>query len=104
GMWKDLLRLDPVSVHANFFALGGHSVLVFQVPRRLTETVGRDVPLVKLFHYPTIAALAEFLAGETVARPAAAVGERAQARHADVRRLRGRRETAPGPPGERSTA
>jgi aryl carrier-like protein len=56
-------------VDDNFFDFGGHSLQVVQVQNRLRETVGVDVPVLKLFQFPTIRALAKFI-GEQAAAPA----------------------------------
>jgi hypothetical protein len=61
-IWRELLRLAAVGVHDNFFELGGHSLLVSKVRVRLAEALGRDVPMVAFYTYPTIAALAGHLA------------------------------------------
>jgi amino acid adenylation domain-containing protein len=58
AIWRDLLRVDEVGVHDNFFDLGGHSLLVAQVHRRLRERLKADLTLVDLFKHPTISALA----------------------------------------------
>lgn len=42
-IWKDILDVDTVSVHDNFFDLGGHSLLSFQVAARVREELGQDV-------------------------------------------------------------
>jgi len=61
ALWRELLHVEQVGRHDNFFDLGGHSLLVVQAQARLRDTLGRDVPVVKLFQYPTISALAGFL-------------------------------------------
>jgi len=61
GIWRELLRVGQVGLHDNFFDLGGHSLLVVQMQARLRAALARDVPVVKLFQYPTIGALAAFL-------------------------------------------
>ena len=65
GIWKDILRADAVGVDDNFFDSGGHSLQVVQVQNRLREAVGVDVPVLKLFQYPTIRTLAAFLAEQS---------------------------------------
>ena len=61
GIWRELLRVGQAGLHDNFFDLGGHSLLVVEMQARLRAALGRNVPVVKLFQYPTISALAAFL-------------------------------------------
>jgi aryl carrier-like protein len=61
AIWRELLHVEQVGLHDNFFDLGGHSLLVVQAQARLRDVLGHDVPVVKLFQYPTISALAGFL-------------------------------------------
>lgn len=60
-IWKDILHVEQLGVDDNFFDFGGHSLQVVQVQNRLRETVGIDVPVLKLFQFPTIRALAKFI-------------------------------------------
>jgi amino acid adenylation domain-containing protein len=57
GIWRDLLQVD-VGVHDNFFDLGGHSILLIQTHSRLQKVFENKIPLVELFKYPTVSALA----------------------------------------------
>ncbi|HTE21163.1 MAG TPA: phosphopantetheine-binding protein, partial [Armatimonadota bacterium] len=60
-----------------FFDLGGHSLLLPQVQRRVSEAFRTRLPIVELFRHPTVAALAEHLRGaadEPVDAPAEADG------------------------------
>jgi amino acid adenylation domain-containing protein len=59
--WAELLKLEKVGIHDNFFDLGGHSLLAMQVISRLRSAVNLDVPLRSLFENPTIAGLAELI-------------------------------------------
>jgi acyl carrier protein len=61
AIWKDILHVGQIGADDNFFDFGGHSLQVVQVQNRLRETLGVDVPVLKLFQYPTIRALANFL-------------------------------------------
>ncbi len=61
AIWCDVLGLDQVGVRDNFFDLGGHSLRLLQVHRRLMEEVECDLNVTDLFQYPTIAALAQRL-------------------------------------------
>ena len=64
AVWQEVLHLDAVGVNDNFFELGGHSLLLIQVHGKLREALGREVPIVELFQYPTISSLASHLSGE----------------------------------------
>ena len=72
AVWREVLRLDSVSVRENFFDLGGHSLLLVQVQARLSRELGKEVPVVELFQFPTIETLARHLGGDAPARAFAA--------------------------------
>ncbi|MEV5412748.1 amino acid adenylation domain-containing protein [Thermopolyspora sp. NPDC052614] len=90
-IWRDVLGVDRVGVHDNFFDLGGHSLLMPELKARLTETAGREVSLIELFQYPTVGALAGALTGPaagsaTGGRDRADLRRRSQARRRPTRR------------------
>jgi amino acid adenylation domain-containing protein len=58
-IWQALLQVDRVGIHDNFFDLGGHSLLLIQVQARLQELFAETIPIVELFKYPSIHALAQ---------------------------------------------
>ena len=58
GIWQDLLGVDRIGVHDDFFQLGGHSLIGTQVVSRLKDKFAVSVPLSTLFEAPTIADLA----------------------------------------------
>jgi len=62
-IWRDVLGLDQVGAEDNFFDLGGHSLLLGRAHQRITAELRADLPLVALFRYPTIGALARHLEG-----------------------------------------
>lgn len=60
-IWQQVLEVDRVGLQDNFFDLGGHSLLLADVHQRLQQQLNRSLPLMDLFRYPTIAALAAAL-------------------------------------------
>ncbi|MBV9790644.1 MAG: amino acid adenylation domain-containing protein [Chloroflexi bacterium] len=71
-IWAAVLHLERVGVDDNFFELGGTSLLLVQARTRLREALGRDVPLVELFQYPSISALARHLSAAPSQSPSSA--------------------------------
>lgn len=63
AMWREVLGLAHVETTENFFDLGGHSLLVVQVQRRLREVCGQEVSITDMFRLTTIRALAAHLGG-----------------------------------------
>lgn len=61
AIWRDILHVETIGAEDNFFDFGGHSLQVVQVQNRLRETIGVDVPVLKLFQFPTLRALARFI-------------------------------------------
>ena len=57
--WREVLNLEHIGIHDNFFDLGGHSLLATQVIARVRSTLNYELPLRRLFETPTIAGLAE---------------------------------------------
>ena len=57
AIWADILGVERVSVHDNFFMIGGHSLSAIQVVSRLRDCFGLEVPVRTLFELPTIAEL-----------------------------------------------
>jgi len=62
AIWREALGIEKVGAHDNFFDLGGHSLVLARVHVLLKERLGREVSMVDLFRYPTVAALARHLA------------------------------------------
>ncbi|MGH7833647.1 MAG: amino acid adenylation domain-containing protein [Candidatus Binatia bacterium] len=54
----EVLGLDRVDLHDNFFHIGGHSLLAAQVAARVRETFGVALELSAFFETPTVASLA----------------------------------------------
>nr|VFK08633.1 MAG: amino acid adenylation domain-containing protein [Candidatus Kentron sp. LPFa]VFK24870.1 MAG: amino acid adenylation domain-containing protein [Candidatus Kentron sp. LPFa] len=62
-LWKAVLQVDSVGQHENFFDIGGDSLRLARLHRRLQETFDTfELTVSELFAYPTIAAQAGHLA------------------------------------------
>ncbi|MEJ2020425.1 MAG: phosphopantetheine-binding protein, partial [Maritimibacter sp.] len=62
GIWQDLLGVERVGRHDNFFALGGHSLLAVRLVERMRQAgLGADIRV--LFARPSLAALADAVSG-----------------------------------------
>ena len=66
AIWQEVLGLPHVGTTDNFFDLGGHSLLVVQVQRRLRDACGREVSITDMFRLPTISSLAAHLGGNAL--------------------------------------
>jgi acyl carrier protein len=79
-LWRELLRVQTVGLHDNFFDLGGNSLLVVQEQVRLRDDVGVNVPVVRLFQYPTVASLANFIGNDRKTPSFTSIRDRGQRR------------------------
>jgi hypothetical protein len=63
-IWQEVLHVEKVGIHDNFFDLGGHSLLIVKVWHKLHTLFPQTLSMVDLFQYPTIHALASYLSPE----------------------------------------
>jgi amino acid adenylation domain-containing protein len=64
SVWKETLSVEGIGIDDNFFEIGGNSVTLIRIHNIISERVHRDIPIVVLFRYPTIRALASYMVGE----------------------------------------
>src|ERR1017187_8992582 len=87
SIWREVLQMDRVGTHDNFFDLGGHSLRLVVVHSKLAQALTRELSIIDLFQYPSIHSLARHLANEDPGQqPLNEVRERAQKQKETVRR------------------
>jgi tyrocidine synthetase-3 len=60
-IWRDILKLDKVGVMDDFFLIGGNSLKVILLFRRLKEELNLDISVVSLFDHASIGSLINYL-------------------------------------------
>ncbi|WP_433347503.1 amino acid adenylation domain-containing protein [Microtetraspora malaysiensis] len=58
-VWAEVLGLERVGVHDDFFALGGNSLLAIRVAARVRAAVDLEIPVNAVFTHPTVEKLAD---------------------------------------------
>ena len=57
AIWEQVLRVERIGLHDNFFEIGGHSLLATQVISRMREALQVELSLRMIFEHPTVASL-----------------------------------------------
>ena len=74
GIFEEVMQLDRVGIHDNFFEIGGHSLLAIQVISWAQTTFEVEINVISIFEKPTVEGLARRIeeaikAGEKVEAP-----------------------------------
>ena len=68
-LFAEVLQLDRVGIHDNFFERGGHSLLATKLASRIRTVLNQEMSVRALFTTPTVAGLVESLETHRPARP-----------------------------------
>lgn len=68
-IWESVLGIRPIGVTANFFDLGGHSLMAARLIAEIQDATGNTIPLSSIFRAPTVEGFARFLANNSAANP-----------------------------------
>ncbi|MHC5726613.1 MAG: non-ribosomal peptide synthetase, partial [Nostoc sp.] len=68
-IWAEVLNVERVGIHDNFFDLGGDSLLTVRLLKQINKQFEYELPLSSLFLNPTIESLATSLSSETDSLP-----------------------------------
>lgn len=63
-IWQEVLDQEEISIHSNFFDLGGNSLDIIRIKEQLTNYFAIDIPVAQLFNSPTIATLASMISNQ----------------------------------------
>jgi acyl-CoA synthetase (AMP-forming)/AMP-acid ligase II/acyl carrier protein len=67
-IWRNVLGLNKIDVHDNFFDLGGHSLLATRIMSHASQAFQLELPVKALFDAPTIAQLGAAITEKQAAR------------------------------------
>jgi amino acid adenylation domain-containing protein/non-ribosomal peptide synthase protein (TIGR01720 family) len=68
-LFGEILKLEDVGIHDNFFALGGHSMASMRLLGRIRSEFGVELSIRDVFDALTVAGIAAKLEGASAARP-----------------------------------
>ena len=77
GIWQELLGVERVGRHDNFFDLGGHSLLIVQMESRIKGKFMIEIPVQEIFESTTISSLAEVVLKKSILQIRESMGKQA---------------------------
>jgi amino acid adenylation domain-containing protein len=75
-IWKPLLGKERISIRDNFFALGGHSLLVMRMVAAIRKNFSVKISVKEIFSRPTIRELAVFISEQKKISSASGIQQR----------------------------
>ncbi|MGW1727839.1 phosphopantetheine-binding protein [Streptomyces sp. NPDC002306] len=69
AIWRREFQRDDISVDDDFFALGGHSVIMVKIQDAFIEELGAEVPMDQMFLNPTVASISAYIESLGAAAP-----------------------------------
>ncbi len=61
SIWKEVLKIENLSIHDDFFMMGGHSLLATVVISRIQKAFNLDLSITSMFDFPTISQFSQHL-------------------------------------------
>jgi acyl carrier protein len=77
ALWEDILGVEPVGAHDDFYELGGHSLLAAQLISAVRDAFGVEAPVRAVMQSRTLAESAAFVDALVWARDSARTGDSA---------------------------
>jgi acyl carrier protein len=79
ALWQELLGVDRIGIHDDFFGLGGHSLMATQIISRVRDMFQLELSLAAIFEAPTVAKLSALVEEAIIAELEALSDEEAAA-------------------------
>ena len=67
NIWQEILQLPEISMHDDFFSIGGHSLLAVRMFNQIRKRLGANLRLAVMYEHSTIASLAALIDGQAEA-------------------------------------
>lgn len=66
AVWKESLNLSEVDEARTFIELGGNSLVANRIASKLSYALGKSIPVLKIFEYPTLQQLTRYLLDDSI--------------------------------------